>query len=69
MSWAQRLKRLFAIDIETCRVCGGSMEVIACIEDPVVIKKILMFQRRKGLYLDAVGLLQSRVPPQQDLFS
>jgi hypothetical protein len=29
MSWAQRLKRMSAIDIETCRVCGGSMEVIA----------------------------------------
>ena len=29
MSWAQRLKRVFNIDIETCRVCGGSMKVIA----------------------------------------
>jgi hypothetical protein len=41
MSWAQRLKRVFAIDIETCSVCGGSMKVIAAIEDPLVIKKIL----------------------------
>jgi len=38
MSWAQRLKRLFNIDIEDCGVCGGSMKVIACIEDPLVIK-------------------------------
>jgi len=37
MSWAQRLKRVFDIDIETCRVCGGSMKVIACIEDPLVV--------------------------------
>jgi hypothetical protein len=29
MGWAQRLKRVFDIDIETCRVCGGSMKVIA----------------------------------------
>ena len=38
MTWAQRLKRVFNIDVETCRVCGGAARVIACIEDPVVIK-------------------------------
>ena len=37
MTWAQRLKRVFNIDIETCSECGGTMKVIACIEDPVVI--------------------------------
>ena len=41
MSWAQRLKRVFKIDIETCAECGGAMKVIASIEDPVVIEKIL----------------------------
>lgn len=41
MTWAQRLKRVFNIDVERCRVCGGTAKVIACIEDPVVIKKIL----------------------------
>ena len=69
MSWAQRLKRVFAIDIETCSVCGGSMKVIAAIEDLVVIKKILTHLRAKGLYLEAAGLPQSRAPPQGDLFS
>ena len=67
MSWAQRLKRAF--DIETCSVCGGSMKVIACIEDPVVIKKVLTHLRNKGLYLEAAGLPPSRAPPQADLFS
>ena len=38
---AQRLKRVFAIDVETCSVCSGSMKVIACIDDPWVIRKIL----------------------------
>ncbi|MCP3864281.1 MAG: IS91 family transposase, partial [Aestuariibacter sp.] len=33
--------RVFHIDIETCRECSGAMKVIACIEDPVVIQKIL----------------------------
>jgi len=27
--------------VETCRVCGGAAKVIACIEDPAVISKIL----------------------------
>jgi hypothetical protein len=37
----QRLKRVFAIDIETCSDCGGTLRVIACIEDPPLIAKIL----------------------------
>ena len=41
MTWAQRLKRVFNIDVKTCRVCGGAAKVIACIEDPAVISKIL----------------------------
>ncbi len=40
MTWAQRLKRVFNIDIETCRERGGAVKVIAYIEDPVVIRKI-----------------------------
>ena len=40
MTWAQRLKRVFNIDVETCRVCGAAAKVIACIEDPVIIRKI-----------------------------
>ena len=37
MTWAQRLKRVFNIDIETCEACGGRVKVIACIEDPAII--------------------------------
>jgi hypothetical protein len=43
MTWAQRLKRVFGIDIETCPACGGALRIIACIEDPVVIKTIPSF--------------------------
>jgi len=46
---AQRLKRVFNIDIEICNVCGGSMKVIACIEDPAVIKKILKHLRSRAV--------------------
>jgi hypothetical protein len=41
MTWAQRLKRVFNIDIEICSECGGDFKIIASIEDPVVIQKIL----------------------------
>ena len=36
-----RLKRVFDIDIETCVECGGDVKIIASIEDPAVIQKIL----------------------------
>jgi hypothetical protein len=68
MTWAQRLKRVFNIDIETCAECGGSDTVIACIEDPVVIQKILDLLKEKGAYQDAVRLPESRGPPQTSLF-
>ena len=41
MSWMQRLKRVFHIDIERCGVCGATLRVIACIETPDVFKRIL----------------------------
>ncbi len=41
MTWAQRLKRVFAIEIEKCEKCGGPVRIIASIEDPDVIQKIL----------------------------
>ena len=41
MSWARLLKRVFDIDIEHCPNCGGGLKIIAAIEDPPVIIKIL----------------------------
>jgi hypothetical protein len=41
MSWAQRLKRVFGVEISTCARCGGKFKVIASIEEPQVIGKIL----------------------------
>jgi hypothetical protein len=37
MTWAQRLQRVFGIDVEPCPSCGGPVRIIACIEDPDVI--------------------------------
>ena len=67
MAWAKRLKRVFDIDIKTCQTCGATMKVIACIEDPKVIRQILDHLKHKGEYQDAIQLPDSRAPPQVDL--
>jgi hypothetical protein len=41
MSWAQLLKRVFAINLTTCPQCGGPLTLLATIEEPAVIVKIL----------------------------
>ncbi len=61
MTWAQRLKRVFAIEIEKCEKCekyGGPVRIIASIEDPDVIQKIL-----EHLGLDQPGDTPIRSPP------
>ena len=68
MTWAQRLKRVFNVDVETCRICGGSAKVIACIEDPVIIKKILTHLEEKSPTRAALLSPDSRAPPQSSLF-
>ena len=68
---AQRLKRVFNIDIETCSACGGAMKVIACIEEPVVIKQILEHLKHKAESSRSRVLTENRAPPvgrQPELF-
>jgi hypothetical protein len=60
---AQRLKRVFGIDIETCPACGGAVRIIACIEDPAVIKKILAHLDRKDAPQQTGLLPEGRAPP------
>ncbi len=68
MTWAQRLKRVFGIDIETCPACGGAVRIIACIEDPEVIEKILTHLDAKGVPAEASRRPPCRAPPQAGLF-
>jgi len=66
MTWAQRLKRVFNIDIEVCSRCGSSVKVIACIEDQDVIDNILAHLRDKDTTFSTLPRLAppSRAPPE-----
>jgi len=63
MTWAQRLKRAFKIDIETYSACGGAVRIIACIEDAMVIEKILVHVNEKATTAQPRPMPQSRAPP------
>ena len=69
MTWAQRLKRVFDIDIETCSKCGGDVRIIASIEDPEVIRKILAHLDEKVTPAVTDLLPESRAPPATGLFA
>ncbi|PLY13688.1 MAG: hypothetical protein C0631_13425 [Sedimenticola sp.] len=38
MTWAQRLKRVFNINVSVCPKCGGEARVIASIEDQQIYR-------------------------------
>ncbi len=40
LHWARLRKRGFHIDVERC-LCGGQLKILAAIEDPVVIVRVL----------------------------
>ena len=80
MTWAQRLKRVFSIDIETCQACGGAVKImpkalaalagqaLACIEDPGVIRRILDHLDRLTPTTEPDALPEPRAPPPVGLF-
>ena len=48
MTWARRLKRVFGIEIDQCMRCGGRLKVIASLEEPELIERILAHRREQG---------------------
>ena len=68
MTWMQRLKRVFNLDIETCERCKGQVKIIACIEDPAVIERILAHLKSKAPSAALVLVPEGRAPPQAQLF-
>jgi hypothetical protein len=63
MTWAKRLKRVFSIEIETCSECGGDVRIVASIEDPAVIRKILAHLDKKEALSGKSLLPDCRAPP------
>ena len=85
ITWMQRLKRVFNIDIEICEKCRGqvkvaapahpcarginaSLHVIACVEDPVAIEKILKHLKEKAVSDNTARPPPGRAAPQIELF-
>jgi hypothetical protein len=66
MNWARRLKRVFSIEIEGCARCGGKLRIIASIEEPQVIARILAHLEHSAPVQYQTELpLGARAPPVQ----
>jgi hypothetical protein len=64
--WAQRLKRVFGVEIITCARCGGKLKVIASIEEPQGIARILAHLEKTAADPHQAELpLGARAPPTQ----
>ncbi len=63
MTWAQRLKRVFNIDVTTCTHCGGSVRIVASIEEPAAIRAILAHFAKRGALEQAHYRPAARAPP------
>ncbi len=42
-AWARLIRKVYLTDPLTCPKCGGTMRIIAFIDDPPVIEKILRY--------------------------
>ena len=63
MTWAQRLKRVFGIDVETCIHCGGKVKIVASVEEPNTIRAILAHFDKHGALENAHYRPRPRGPP------
>jgi hypothetical protein len=55
MTWAQRLARVFRIDVTRCEYCGGPVRIIASLTDPAVLGRILAARGGAALHGPAQG--------------
>ena len=58
--WAELMQRSFGFDVLACPRCGGRLELIALIEDPAVIRRILS---HLGLPTAVPAARPARPPP------
>ena len=69
MSWMQRLRRVFEIDLRHCPRCGGAVRVIAEITDPGLIARILAHRDAGDGFTDEARVGAARAPPAASLHS
>ena len=62
--WAALLKRVFAVDVQNCRRCGGRLRILECATKPTDIARVL---RQHGLESEAPPVAPARDPPQLKL--
>ncbi len=60
-NWARLIQKIYEVNPLTCARCGGAMGIIAFIEDPEIVKKIL---KHLGLWD-----LKARPPPKAKVLS
>jgi hypothetical protein len=58
---------VFGFEIEQCARCGGQLEVIASIEEPELIERILAHRRERGGEEAMTSSLGLRAPPRASL--
>jgi hypothetical protein len=61
-TWAELMRRTFGYDVMACLECGGRMRLIAMIDRPAVIAKIL---EHLGLPTETPTAQPARPPPEQ----
>ncbi len=59
-AWAELLRRAFGVDVLTCPRCGGTRRLLAAIQDPDSIERVL---QAMGLSFDVPELAPARAPP------
>lgn len=69
LTWARRLKRVSGVEIEQCAGCGGKLRILASIEEPAAIARILSHLERTApeQYAEPPLPPGAREPPSQDL--
>ena len=59
-TWAELLRRVFGVEIFSCPNCGGKRRLLAAIQDPDSIQRVL---RSLGLSGEVPELAPARAPP------
>ena len=64
LDWAELLRRVYAVQIMICALCGGARRIIATLPEGPVARRIL---RHLGLQEFPPPRARARAPPQADL--